>query len=282
MHQIVLSLLLSFALCLSSGASWAQGRSVVRIATPFVEAGKPVTLEMVIYKPDGTGPFPTVMFNHGSTGIGNDPSLFRHTWAPQSLAHWFTERGWLVAFPQRRGRGQSDGLYDEGFNPQRSRYSCDPVLSLAGLEHALSDLDAAAAWLKASPEVDPTRMVIAGQSRGGILAVAYAGSRPDVSQGVINFVGGWMSERCGASDAKAINTVTFKRGAGFTKPMLWLYAENDSYYSMAHSRTNFAAFTSAGGKGNFESYSLKPGVNGHLLFLEHELWGKAVEDYLKR
>ena len=52
------------------------------------------------------------MFNRGYTGMGNNPQLFTQTWAPERVVAWFTSRGWLVAFPQRRGRGGSDGLYD--------------------------------------------------------------------------------------------------------------------------------------------------------------------------
>ncbi|MGH7302169.1 MAG: alpha/beta hydrolase family protein [Candidatus Rokuibacteriota bacterium] len=38
------------------------------------------------------------------------------------------------------------------------------------------------------PFVDPTRVVIGGQSRGGILSVAYAGQHPQQIKGVINLV----------------------------------------------------------------------------------------------
>ncbi|MDQ0083411.1 dienelactone hydrolase [Variovorax boronicumulans] len=273
---------LAASLIFAAASCWAQEHSTVRVPTPFVEGSAPVTLEMVIYRPEGAGPFPTVVFNHGSTGIGNDPALFKDTWAPERLARWFTQRGWLVAFPQRRGRGQSDGLYDEGFTPKREHYSCDPVLSLAGFDHALADLDAAVAWLQKNPDVDTKRMEIAGYSRGGILAIAYAGTRPGVFQGVINFVGGWMSDQCPDNTADAINPVSFRRGAAFPRPTLWLYGEKDSFYAVAHSRKNFEAFTTAGGKGTFETFALEPGVNGHMLVAQQGLWGPAVEAYLAK
>lgn len=258
----------------------AQERLIERAPTKFVEEGKTISLEVVIFKPTGSGPFPTVMFNHGSTGRGDDPALFAKTWTSDSIVQFFNERGWLVAFPQRRGRGKSDGIYDEGFEPDRSRYSCSPTLSLAGLERAMQDLDAAVEYLKGHADVDSKRMLIGGQSRGGILSVVYAGTRPDRFNGAINFVGGWVGDRC--KDPEAINTVTFKRGAGFQKPTLWLYGENDPFYSMEHSRKNFNAFIGAGGKGAFVSYSLGSSKNGHFLISRPDLWRDAVTSFVEQ
>lgn len=69
----------------------------------------------------------------------------------------------------KSGRGKSDGTYDEGFEPDRSRYSCAPSYSLPGIERPLKDLDAAVEHLKNRKDVDGKRMIIGGQSRGGIL-----------------------------------------------------------------------------------------------------------------
>lgn len=251
-----------------------------RIPTRFIENNKPVTLEMVIYKPPGNGPFPTLMFNHGSTGNGDNPALFISTWTSATLARFFTDKGWLVAFPQRRGRGKSDGLYDEGFEENRSRYACSTALSLPGLERALSDMDAAADYLAARPDVDRKRMVIGGQSRGGIASVAYAGTRPTRFAGVINFVGGWVGDRC--VNAAAINTASFKRGAAYAAPMLWLYGENDPFYRVSHSKSNFDAFIQAGGKGAFKAFAPSGGLNGHGLISMPDLWRSDITSYLEQ
>lgn len=253
-------------------------RLVERIPTPFVENGKPVTLEVVIFKPPGPGPFPLLMVNHGSTGNGDNPALFTSTWTSHTLVKVFTDKGWLVAFPQRRGRGKSDGLYDEGFTRGRSEYACQPELSLPGVERALADTDAAAEYLLAKPDVDSRRALISGVSRGGILAVAYAGTHPTRFQGVINFVGGWMGAVC--RFAEAINAPSFQRGAPFPRPMLWLYGENDRFYSIDHSRKNFDAFVAAGGSGSFNTYSLGAGQNGHMLHTRPDLWRETMNAYL--
>jgi dienelactone hydrolase len=258
----------------------ALERIIERIPTRFIENDKPVSLEVVIYKPPGNGPFPALMFNHGSTGNGDNPALFNSTWSSPTLARYFTDKGWLVAFPQRRGRGKSDGLYDEGFESNRSRYACSPALSLPGLERALSDMDAAADYLAARPNVDSKRMLLGGQSRGGIASVAYAGTRPTRFFGVVNFVGGWVGDRC--VHAEAINTASFKRGAAFTAPMLWLYGENDPFYRVSHSKTSFDAFTQAGGKGSFKVFTPSGGLNGHGLISMPDMWRSDVTNYLEQ
>ena len=81
----------------------------------------------------------------------------------------------------------------------------------------MEDLDAVMAHLRAQPDVDTGRLLIGGVSRGGILSVAYAGLRPGQFQGVLNFVGGWVGDRCFAADQ--VNPVAFRRGAAAGKPM---------------------------------------------------------------
>lgn len=255
-------------------------RTTDRAPTPFVEGGSAVTLEVVIFRPLGTGPFPAVMFNHGSTGNGDDPSQFTVTYTSESVAKFFTERGWLVAFPQRRGRGGSDGLYDEGFTPDRSRYSCLRDPALAGFERALGDADAAADYLASRSDVDASRMLSAGTSRGGILAIVHAAQRPDLFDGAVNFAGGWLGEGC--EDSLAVNRPTFARGAGFPRSTLWLYGDNDSFYSLTHSRGNFDVFIAAGGSGSFLIFTRAPTLNGHFLVNDPALWATAVDAYVRQ
>lgn len=258
----------------------AQERLREFAPTGRAEDGAAVSLEIVLSRPLGPGPFPLFVFNHGSTGRGDDPSAFRHTRTANALAHALNQRGWMVAFPQRRGRGQSGGRYDEGFEPDRSRYSCVPELSLKGVERALEDVRTAVQHLLARPDVDARRLVVGGVSRGGILSVAYAGEHPGQVAGVVNWVGGWMSDRC--PDPVAINTATFVRGARFAGETLWLYGENDSYYSMTHSRANFEAFRAAGGRGRFNAYSLGLFADGHGLLQRDDLWLTDLAAFLER
>ncbi len=254
-------------------------RKTERAATPFFEDGQPVSLEVVIFQPLGPGPYPALMFHHGSTGNGDDPALFKLTYTHEAIARFFTEKGWLVAFPQRRGRGASGGRYDEGFEPDRSRYSCRQGPAFAGAERALDDADAALEHLRRHPDVDPIRILAGGHSRGGILAVAQAGRRVDAIRGAINFTGGWIGEGC--VDSLLVNRSTFERGATSPHPGLWLYARNDSFYSIEHSQGNFAAFIAAGGRGSFRVHDRAAQLDGHFLPNDPQLWGADVAAYLE-
>ena len=246
---------------------------------PVTVDGETVKLAVITYKPAGNGPFPTLIFHHGSTGMGTDPTLFARPYDPAVLAEWFKARGWAVILPSRRGRGGSEGVYDEGFAIDRTRgYTCDPTLSLPGADRALRDIDAVTPLLLAQPFVDRGRFVVGGQSRGGILTVAWAGLHPELPRAAINFVGGWMAEGC--PTANQINPPLFKRGAAYPQPMLWLYGDRDRYYSLAHSRSNFVAFQAAGGKGSFREFTPPDGVNGHFIAAFPALWSDAVAGYL--
>ena len=254
--------------------------TVVFLDTSLSEAGRAVRLETVLFKPDGNGPFPLLVVNHGSTGRGRDSGRFKITAWSFPIADAFTRRGWLVAFPQRRGRGHSGGLYDEGMDASHQFYSCDPDRSLPGAERALGDIDAAIKALKQRPDVDPRRVLISGISRGGVLSIAYAGDHPGAVLGVINFVGGWLGTGCDA--AAAVNEALFRRGAAFTGPTLWLYgANNDPYYSIEDSRANFESFTHVGGTGEFFAFDM-PGKNGHTLDRYTELWSAAVNEFMAK
>src|SRR5262245_24177243 len=82
--------------------AWTRGKQEF-LQTDLVEDGKPVRLAVVIFRPPGAGPFPLAVINHGSTGAGGEPVTFTETWFSADLADFLNDRGWIVAFPQRRG-----------------------------------------------------------------------------------------------------------------------------------------------------------------------------------
>lgn len=240
----------------------------------FIPSGEAdAQLEIVAAKPQREGPYPAVIFNHGSTGRGHNPSVFTRTVSPAVIANYFVERGWMILFPQRRGRGKSGGNYGEGLAPDGSGYSCDADIAIAGFERAVEDMDAVVRHLRGCSDVDQSRLVIAGVSRGGILSIAYAGMRPHTFQGAINFNGGWLGRACPSHEF--VNPGIFERGASAGIPTLWLHGSHDQYYRIEHCRENFERFLSAGGQGTFVAASA-----GHALMFKPALWTDHVDQYI--
>ena len=268
--------LVAFLALLAVGDAAAQETRLV----PVTVDGESVRLEMRVYTPARGERVPTLVFNHGSTGRGIEPARFTRPIDFPVLAKFFMSRGWAVVMPARRGRGGSEGLYDEGFAAHRAAgYTCDPTRALPGADRALQDVEAAMDAILAMPFVDRERVVIGGQSRGGILSVAYAGLHPEQVKGVINFVGGWSGGSCRTT----VNESLFVRGARYPNETLWLYGEGDPFYSLSHSQANFAAFRAAGGRGTFSELEAPPNpFGGHGLFGYPDVWASAVDAYLKR
>jgi dienelactone hydrolase len=258
-----------------AGPAAAPTRGVERLATPWSEAGRALTLEVVVHKPAGTGPWPTLVFHHGSTGNGDNPALFTQTFDSPSVAQAFTARGWMVLFPQRRGRGASDGLYDEGFESDRSRYSCREAPALQGFARALEDAVAITDAVLARSDVDRARLVVGGHSRGGALALAHAALRPAVYRGVLNFTGGWLGQGC--VDALPVSVAIARQAASRRTDSLWLYGSNDPFYSLNDSRAMFDLFVASGGQGQYRSYQrADSAASGHLIHQESALWRDDV------
>jgi dienelactone hydrolase len=256
------------------------GRSRRDVALPLGNAGAPVRLRFELQRPAGAGPHPLLVLHHGSTGRGNDPSRFPAPWFAAALANSFAAAGWLVAAPQRRGRGGSEGRYEEGLSPAGTGYSNERGLALGGFARAMTDARAATDWLLARPEVDANRVLLVGQSRGGILALVQAAQAPPAGlKGVVNFVGGWLGDRFDAND---VNSELFTQaGRGARTPALFLYGESDPFYTIDSSRAFFASFQRAGGRGSYEALSMPPasGRDGHAVITEPALWGAAIQRF---
>ncbi|MFI4998837.1 MAG: alpha/beta hydrolase family protein [Reyranellales bacterium] len=250
-----------------------------RLMVPVTIGGEQVALGVILYTPAGGGPFPTLIFHHGSTGFLNDPFLVAHPFDPTALVGWFTARGWAVALPSRRGRGGSQGLYDEGvLRNGTPGYSAEPKVTLAGAERALADIDALTPVLLDMPFVDRTRFAVGGQSRGGILSLAWSARRPTLPRAVVNFVGGWLGG--GSPTGAAVNQSLMTPHAADAPASLWLYGDQDPYYPLASSRANFAAFKAAGGRGTFHDFQPPAGLTGHEIVWEPALWSATLEAYL--
>ena len=186
-----------------------------------------------LYKPAGAGPFPTVLYNHGSSpGMVNNQAF-------ELIGPLFTARGWAFFAPYRRGQGTSSdaGPYvmDE-VEAARARGGQAPgaqtMARLLGTEQ-LQDQMAALAWLKEQPFARPTQIAAMGNSFGGVEAVM--GAEQGGYCAAVDASGGAESWD-GAPDLQAIMLHAVEHS---TVPILFFQAQND--YNLAPSRTLYAA-----------------------------------------
>jgi carboxymethylenebutenolidase len=97
-HRAVCILFLSCLMApFQAGAQQSASSTPVRVSFP---SGS-VTLGGTVYKPRGEGPFPAVVYNHGSApGSVNDLAF-------EQLGPLFVQHGWVFFAPYRRGQGLS-------------------------------------------------------------------------------------------------------------------------------------------------------------------------------
>jgi dienelactone hydrolase len=131
-----------------------------------------LTLVGYLYRPDGPGPFPTLIWNHGSEP---DPAG-----APQfdSVAAIFVPAGYAVLAPVRRGHSGSQGDYIQDRIAATFRQSgpdaAERLMVQLMESEQLSDQLAGLSYAKTLAFVDTSRLVVAGCSYGGIQTLLAA------------------------------------------------------------------------------------------------------------
>ena len=125
-----------------------------------------LTLAGYVYKPDGPGPFPTLVWNHGSEpNPGGGPQF-------DSVAAIFVPAGYVVVAPMRRGHSDSRGTYIQDTIKATNQRSGEAaaerlMVQLMGSDQ-LSDQLAGLTYAKKLAFVDTNKLVVAGCSYGGI------------------------------------------------------------------------------------------------------------------
>jgi dienelactone hydrolase len=241
---------------------------------------KEVLLTATIYRPNGEGPFPVVVLNHGTPPHAADRAkIGRFRRIPQIRE--FIKRGFAVIVPIRRGQGATGGDYAEDKGKCAS-----PVYYEAG-RAAGRDIVAAAEYAAKLPFVRPECVILVGQSAGGFGSLAAASMNPGGLIAVINFSGGHggdpatrPGEPC---DPQSLAATVSRFSRTIRVPVLWHYAENDKFFSPKYVREWFAAFEKAGGKGRLV---IQPpfGEDGHGLFHSMDgipIWTREFDAFLK-
>ena len=248
---------LLFFICI--GPLAAQDREqVVRIPGP---GGS--TLIATVTRPPGEARSPLVVINHGSPADGSQrPKIERPRYS--ALSSFFLSRGYVVALPLRRGYGESGGSWAEGYG------SCELAEYFnAGLQGA-ADIQATLDFMRAQPYVAPDRTIVVGQSAGGWATVALSSRNPAGVAGMISFAGGRGGHQklagggVGNCAPRSLVDAAAKYGATARVPMLWIYAENDSFFEPSLAKRMVEAYDGAGGKATYRPVGAF-GRDGHSL-----------------
>jgi pimeloyl-ACP methyl ester carboxylesterase len=132
------------------------------------------------------------------------------------------------------------------------------------------------------------KIIATGISRGGFLSLVLAGERPNLVEGVINFVGGWYVVTDKVTDAQTKERMDDQKSrlqraaARFKGPSVWAYAARDPFYKEGVSRELYQYWLDAGGKGDFLYFEDHTLPSGHNVATNPNLWGKQVDAFLTK
>jgi len=238
----------------------------------FYKSGN-LKIQAYLYKPEGNGPFPVVIYNHGSR-IGRERQSDPHRYIGELL----TQAGFAVLVPERRGYGRSDGTTWSQEVGQDASYRF-----LQRLESETDDVLAAIEYLRTVPSLDPKRLGIMGWSLGGIITM-FAISRSNEFRVAINQAGGALTW----DRLPALRLALIDAAQKTTTPVLLLVAKNDrttdSVTTLAerlqarnvpHKLVIYDSFTPS-------DFGGASGAPGHRIFGRQgtAIWRNDVVDYL--
>ncbi|MDP3169441.1 MAG: CocE/NonD family hydrolase [Polaromonas sp.] len=235
--------------------AWAQDAELnASIHEVVIQIPKPglmsLDLETTLYKPDGQGPFPVAIINHGKA-YGD--SRFQSRYRPVTAVRYFMQRGYAVVVPMRQGFSKSGGSYVSG--------GCN--VGSNGRAQA-GDVKAVLDYIAAQPWADRNNMVVLGQSHGGWTTLALGAQGYPGVKALVNFAGGLRQVDCPGWE-NGLARAAADYGKQTTLPSLWFYGDNDSYFNTATYQAMYSQYTAAGGQARLVAFG-NFGADAHSMF----------------
>ena len=253
--------LATVALAALAGIAAASGPEEVS----FPSAGR--ELHGFIYRPEGGGPFPAILYNHGSE---------RRPGTKLEIGTFFAAHGYVLFVPHRRGQGRSPGLYIMD-TLRNTSAGVRGSVTVSLLEEQHQDVVAALEYLKKLPYVDANRIAVAGCSFGGIETVLTAEKNLGL-RAAIPFAPAAMTWN-GSSEMRARLIAAVRRA---TVPVFLIQAEND--YDLGPTRVLSREMDEAAKPHKAIVYPRygETAANGHgdFCFKATEVWGRDVLEFL--
>jgi dienelactone hydrolase len=172
-------------------------------------------LEAYLYKPEGAGPFPLVVYNHGSVTPGEEG----REWPAPYIARIFVPAGYALLVPERRGYGKSEGLpFSKDIGTDRGPRFVERQRQESG------DINAAVAYVLGSPafNIDRRRVAIAGWSFGGIVTTLAAATSDVYAAVVVQAPGALNWPR-----SEELRTALLAAAPKIRVPLACMVAQND-------------------------------------------------------
>lgn len=246
--------------------------------------GEEGNLSAILWKPEGEGSFPTVVYNHGSEEAVKESNY-------EAVANYYVSRGYAFLMPLRRGHSFIDGgqevaksegvLFDD-------RLAADVAVNPANRNNDWiheqevdnEDVEAAARWLANQSYVDRGKMIMSGISFGGI-QTSLAAEKGLGMRAFIPF----------APAAMAWSTVPevhdrLKQALQNAKaPVFLIQAEND--YNLGPSQFLGPVLDELGGANRHKIYPPFQPERGHhgghagLALNGMDVWSQDVSDFLQ-
>jgi carboxymethylenebutenolidase len=233
--------------------------------------GKAGALKAYLWRPAGAGPFPAVVYNHGSEQQPVVGTLGR-------VGPFLARHGFVVLFPNRRGAGGSEGVYwrdrVEQLPPDQR-----PRGAVNALVEENDDVLSAIEWLRAQPWVAGDDIAVAGCSFGGIQSLLTGERAVPGLRTVVDFAGGAMSWQ----GSPLLRERLVQAAKGARVPVFFVQAEND----FDTTPSSVLSETMRAGNKPYRVQIFPPfgttHMEGHGGFCMKgtDVWGEAVLDFLK-
>jgi dienelactone hydrolase len=220
------------SLVLTLGTATARGQGSGGPETVLVHSGS-ATLHALLWRPQGRGPFPGILLNHGSGRTREYlERLGPYEKNAEILGPVFARHGYVFLYLFRRGVGPST---DQGINAidlmnsefaahgQEARNALQlQLLENREMDDALSGLK----FLRALPYVDARDVAAVGHSFGGSLTVLLAEREPNLRAVVVFSGAGYSFDRSPELRARLLTADDH-----IAAPIFFIHAEND--YSLS-------------------------------------------------
>jgi dienelactone hydrolase len=239
MRALLIGLLLAAASITSAQAATADDDNAVKLDATLnerivdipVDDSGDVRLQVTLMKPDGAGPFPLAVLNHGKEpGLPRDEKRYRSVY----IARYFLSRGYAVALPMMRGFADSGG--------ETWVRGCD--LERMGIKQA-QDIGRVIDYLGQVGvpgfPVNAQQVVVSGQSMGGWNTLAIGSLQMPAIKGLVNFAGGLSAPSCGPWQ-RGLMLAASHFAKRTTAPAIWFYGDNDSKFTPSLWRDMYSSY----------------------------------------